>query len=112
MRLGQLRWPYAVVVMCLVVVTVGLTAYALAIQAQARSILKDVSSLRVGVSSMAEVEELIGQHKNHLASKQCEGARCEYLFEIKNWWLFRTRIEPETDFRAWVIVEGNTVEGI
>jgi hypothetical protein len=110
--LSQVRWLCAVVVLCLVVAAVGLTAYALIIQAEARSILRDVSGLKVGVSSMADVDKLIGRHKSHLANKQCEASICDYLFEIKNWWLFRMRIEPETDFRAWVTVDGATVEGI
>jgi hypothetical protein len=111
-RLTQLRWLCAVALLCLVAAAVGLAAYALTIQAEARSILKDVSSLKVGLSSTADVERLIERHKSHLASKQCETSICDYLFEIKNWWLFRTRIEPETDFRAWVTVDGDTVQGI
>ncbi len=91
---------------------VALFVYALLIKAQANRILQDISGLRVGVSTQSEVERLAQNHKSYLAWKGCRPESCDYLFEIKNTWLCRMRIEPATRFHAWVTVADGRVKSL
>jgi len=52
----------------------GLTIYAIAIRAKALSVLRDVSALRVGVSSTADLEALATRHQNVLRERRCDGS--------------------------------------
>jgi hypothetical protein len=80
----------------------GLAIYAFAIRASAKSILRDVSALRVGVTSIAEVEALAARHPDALQKRHCDNQKCIVSFEVYNTWLYRFRLEPMARFRASV----------
>lgn len=107
-----LRKALAVVLALIVSVTGVLTAYAIVIKAEARSILVDISSLKVGMSSQLEVEHFAQRHKPHLGKKECKADQCWYFFEVRNSWLWWVGIEPGARFQAWVTVENGKVEGL
>jgi hypothetical protein len=91
---------------------VGLVLYGLTIEATARSILGDVSALRVGGSSMQQVEAVAARHKHWIQEKSCDGPKCFVAFEVYNTWLYRLKLEPLARFRASVAVSGGTVDHI
>ncbi len=105
-----LRW--IAVPLVVLFVAFGLAIYAFAIRASAKSILKDVSALRVGVSSTAEVEAVAARHRGSLRERRCDGQRCFVAFEVYNTWLYRLKLEPIARFRAAVEVDGGTVNCI
>ena len=93
----SLRWVVLppLILFCVVCV---LFVYAFAIRQTARSILKDVYALRVGVSSTGDVERLVARHKNALRKRHCEPGRCSTVFEVYNTWLYRLKLEPIARF--------------
>jgi hypothetical protein len=105
-----LRW--ITVPLVLLSVAFGLAIYAFAIRASAKSILKDVSALRVGVSSTAEVEAVAARHQGSLRERHCDSQKCFVAFEIYNTWLYRLKLEPIARFRASVEADGGTVNSI
>jgi|SRR5579862_147159 len=111
-RPSYLRRTIASVILLIVSAVVVLCVYALSIRAQASRILQDISSLRVGISTQSDVERLAQQQKRQLAWKKCEAESCDYLFEIRNNWLYRMRIEPATRFHAWVTVADGRVKSL
>ncbi len=90
----------------------GLAIYALAIQASAKSILKDISALKVGVSSVAEVEALAARHRGALREQYCDNQKCIVSFEVSNTWLSRLKLEPVARFHASVEADDGTVKFI
>jgi hypothetical protein len=109
-RRRLLHW--IAVPLVLLVVAFGLSVYAFAIHASAKSILKDVSALRVGVSSIAEVEALAARHQGTLRERHCDNQKCIVSFEVYNTWLYRLKLEPIARFRASVEADGGTVNFI
>ena len=109
-RRRLLRWIAAPLV--LLFVAFGLAIYAFAIRASAKSILKDVSALRVGVSSIAEVEALAARHEGALQERHCDNQKCIISFDVYNTWLHRLKLEPIARFRAAVGADGGTVNFI
>jgi hypothetical protein len=109
-RRALLRW--IAVPLVLLFVAVGLAIYAFAIRASAKSILRDVSALRVGVSPFSEVEALIARHQGALRERRCDNQKCVVSFEVYNAWLYRLKLEPIARFRADVGAEGGTVNFI
>jgi hypothetical protein len=105
-----LRW--IAVPLVLVFVASGLAIYAFAIRASAKSILKDVSALRVGVSSIAELEAVAARHQGSLSERHCDSQTCFVAFEVYNTWLHRLKMEPLARFRASVEADGGTVNSI
>jgi hypothetical protein len=109
-RRRDVRWIAAP--LALLLVTFGMLVYAIAIQARARAILHDVSALKVGISSLGEVEALAARHKWDLREKHCDDGKCFVAFEIYNTWLHRLKLEPVARFRASIAVKGGTVDSI
>ena len=87
----------------------GLAIYAFAIRASARLILKDISAIRVGVSTVADVEALAARHRDSLRERYCDSQKCIVSFEVYNTWLYRLKLEPVARFRASVEADGGTV---
>lgn len=86
--------------------------YAFVIRQTARSILKDVYALRVGVSSTEDVERLVARHRHALRERHCETGRCSTLFEVYNTWLYRLKLEPIARFFVGVDERDGTVNYI
>jgi len=105
-----LRWIALPLV--LLFVAFGLAIYAFAIRASAKSILRDVSALRVGVTSVAEVEALAARYPAALQEHHCDNQKCLVSFEVNNTWLYRLKLEPMASFRAFVEANGGTVNFI
>jgi hypothetical protein len=80
------RQRWIAVPLVVVLVAFGVAIYAFAIQAEAKSILKDVSGLRVGVSSTQDVQALAAHHKHALRDGHCGTDRCIIAFEVYNTW--------------------------
>lgn len=100
---------------CILLVTlavIALTLYGFATKAEARRILEDFYTLRVGVSSAAEVSSIVEKHKAHLSWTECRANSCSYFFEVTNNWLSRVRVEPAARFQAWVVVENGMVHNL
>jgi len=81
-RRRLLRWISVPLV--LLFLAFGLAIYAFVIRASAKSILKDVSALRIGVSSIAEVEALAARHPGALRYRRCDYPKCIVSFEVYN----------------------------
>lgn len=86
-------------------VAFGLAIYACAVRASAKSILRDVSRLRVGVSSISDVERLAARHQGAVRDRYCDNQKCTISFEVNNTWLYRLKLEPKARF--YVDVEAN-----
>lgn len=89
-----------------------LLVYALYIEATARSILRDVSALRVGQSSTADIKATAESHRNVLSEYRCDAQKCFASFEVYNTWLHRLRLEPIARFRAVVESDDGEVDFI
>jgi hypothetical protein len=107
--LRRLRW--IAVPLVLLVMALGLSIYAFVIQASAKSILKDVYALRVGFSSVAELEQLAARHRVALRERHCND-QDTIAFEIYNTWLYRLELEPIAKFRVDVGAQEGTVNFI
>jgi len=105
-----LRWT--AVPLVLLLLAFGLAIYAFAIRASAKSILKDVSALRVGVSSTAEVEAVAARHPSSLRELHCDTQKCFVAFEVYNTWLHRLKLEPMAKFWASVEADSGTVNSV
>jgi hypothetical protein len=81
-------------------VVLELGIYAFVIQASARSLLTEVYTLKVGSSSVADLERLGARHRHILREHNCDSQNCTMAFEIYNTWLYRTRLEPVARFRV------------
>lgn len=103
-------WISALIVFLLI--TLGVMIYAVTIEATARAILSDVSGLRVGVSSMQQVEAVASRHRHWIQEKSCDGPKCFVAFEVYNTWLSRLKLEPVARFRADVGTLDGTVNYI
>jgi len=111
MRLVHVRWAVTLTALLSVSAAIGLTAYAIVIKAQAQAILRDISQLKVGVSSATDVAQLAARHKNHW-TENCGPDGCNYYFAIRNRWLAGLRIEPEAVFQSSVAVDHDIVRSI
>ena len=89
----------------------GLVIYGLTLEAAARSILKDVSALTIGASSM-QVDAVSSQHPSWIQDRHCDGPKCFVAFEVYNTWLYRLRLEPFARFRASVTTSDGIVDSI
>ena len=106
--LRRLRWIGFPVVL----LPLGLFIYAFVIQASAKSILKDVYTLRVGVSTTIDVQRLVTRHRHAFRERHCEDARCSTLFEVYNTWLYWLRLEPIARFFVGVEEKDEIVDYI
>lgn len=93
-------------------IAAGLVIYGVTIETTARSILRDVSGLRVGVSSTQQVEMVAARHRHWIQEKSCDGPKCFVAFEVYNTWLYRLKLEPIARFRASVATSDRTVDYI
>jgi len=89
-----------------------LTVYGLVVKAQAESLLRDLTSLRVGVSGEAEVQRLIQRHKRYVSGQHRDERGFSTAFRIENRWLSTLRLEPPAWFNASVSVERGRVNQI
>ena len=106
----HLRWE--AVALVVVLLAVGLAVYAFAIQFEAKSILKDVSGLRTGVSTTRDVQAIAARHKHALRDEHCEPGKYSVSFQVYNTWLYRLKLEPLAGFWAHVEAEGEAVSSI
>ena len=103
-------WISAVLIVALV--ALGLGMYAFVILASARSLLTDVYTLKVGSSSVADLEWLAALHPHTLRDHTCDTQNCTMAFEIYNTWLYRLKLEPVARFRVDLRAEGGKVNRI
>jgi hypothetical protein len=88
---------------------VVLTVYGLVVKTQAESLLRDITSLRVGVSGEAEVQRLVQRHKRYAVDQRRDEHSLYTEFRIENLWLSTLRLEPPASFRASVNVQDGKV---
>lgn len=93
----------------LVALAVGLLCYGLVIKRNAQSVLGDVSELRIGKATAADVQRVVQRQRSHVASQHCEGEVCKVEFEVDNRWLAALRLEPRAAFHVGVIVNAGAV---
>jgi len=79
------------------------------IQASAKSLLTDVQTLKVGSSSVSDLERLAARHRGTLREQNCNSQSCTMAFEIYNTWLYRLKLEPIARFRVDVQAEDGRV---
>jgi hypothetical protein len=79
-----------------------LTCYALFIEAQAASLLKDVTAITVGSSTASDVEQLTRKHSRYLVSRESSDELVITTFKVENRWLSALRLEPDAWFGASV----------
>jgi hypothetical protein len=110
-RVTHLRFAFGITALLIVLAAVELTIYALVIRGEAQAILRDVSQLRVGISSETDVARFAARHQNHL-TKNCGPDGCVYYFLVRNSWLAGARIEPLAVFQGSVAVDRDIVRSI
>jgi hypothetical protein len=85
------------------------TIYGLHVNSQAESLLRDLTSLRVGVSGEPDIQRLIQRHTPVLESQDRSDGGLSTVFRIKNRWLSAIRIEPPATFTVAVDVKDGKV---
>ena len=108
------KWPrpWIGAVLTIALLPLGLGIYAFVIQASARSLLTDVYALKVGSSTVADLERLAARHRHFLREHTCDTQNCTMAFEIYNTWLYRMKLEPVARFRVDLEAEGGRVNYI
>ena len=91
---------------------VVLTAYSLVLKTQAESLLRDLTSLRVGVSGEDEVQRLVQRHECYAVDQSRDDRSLYTEFRVENRWLSTLRLEPPARFRASVTVQDGKVSQI
>jgi hypothetical protein len=99
----------ATVAILFAAVLVVLTIYGLVVKTQAESLLRDLTSLRVGVSGEAEVRRLVQRHRSYAVDQRRDDHRLYTEFRIENRWLSTLRLEPPASFIASVNVQDGKV---
>jgi hypothetical protein len=94
------------------VLGLGLLCYGLVIKREAQSLLSDVSELRIGKATAADVQQVAHHHRRFVASQHCEGEVCTTEFEVQNRWLSALKLEPPAAFHVDVIINAGTVTQI
>jgi hypothetical protein len=91
--------------------TVGacLTGYGLVIRTEAETLLKDLTALRVGRETEADVQQFSRRHRWFLVSNGCNNGVCTTTFRVRNSWLSVLRLEPDAEFDADFDVRDGTV---
>jgi hypothetical protein len=92
--------------------TIVLVGYAVAITAQAKALLKDLTSLKVGISTEADVQQFVRRHRRYVLSEYHDNHTSSTAFEIRNSWLSALKIEPQAWFSASVAVQDGSVRQI
>jgi len=88
---------------------VVLTVYGLVVKTQAESLLRDLTSLRVGVSGEAEVQRLVQRHTHYVVDRHRDDRSLYAEFRVENRWLSTMRLEPPASFNASVRVQDGKV---
>lgn len=102
----------AVTAIVLVAGAIVLASYAFVIRYQAESLLKDVTSLKVGVSTATDAQQVIQRHSRHILGESHNDHSFATAFMIRNTWLSRLRLEPPAWFDANVAVDDGKVQQI
>ncbi len=91
---------------------ISLLLYGFAIKSESENLLKDLTALKVGTSTDADVQFLRQKHKLFLVSTSCNDGICQTLFRVKNTWLSKLRFEPLASFDAWAVIKEGRVASI
>ena len=92
--------------------TISLLCYGFFIRAQAKSLLRDVTALRVGESTEAEAFQFFEKHKRHCSNRTCQQDFCVTTFKVTNRWLESLRLEPLAEFTVAYTVKNGRVNAI
>jgi len=96
----------------LAVATIVLTCYAYVIRSQAESLLRDFTSLKVGISTETDAQRVIQRHGRHILGQYRDDHSFSTAFQIRNTWLSKIRLEPQAWFNANVAVEDGKVRQV
>jgi hypothetical protein len=86
--------------------------YALFIKAQAESLLKDVTALKIGSATESDVEQVVTKHSQYVASREPNDEGVTTTFKVQNLWLAALRLEPKAFFGASVSVRNGRAHHI
>ncbi len=103
------KWRLVTIASLIGVGVVALASYAIVARMQAESLLKDLTSLRVGVSEEADVQRLIRRHMRYVVGQHRDDRNLSTEFTVDNRWLSALRIEPRAWFNASVWVQDGRV---
>ncbi len=110
-KLSGFRWMLGLVLLA-VSGCVALGVYAAVVQMRAAAILKEVYALKVGTSTLGDVERLAPNLSRPMSQKECTSGTCAFWSYVNNSWLSSVGIEPWAVFGAEVTVEKGTVRRI
>jgi hypothetical protein len=79
-----------------------LACYAYVIRSHAESLLKDITLLKVGMSTDTEVQQLVQRHRSYLSSETRTENSSSFEFKIQNKWLSTLKLEPQAWFSSAV----------
>jgi hypothetical protein len=102
----------AIATIALVAGTIVLACYAYAIRSQAQSLLKDLTALRVGVSTEADAQQFVQRHRRYLSSENRTENSSAFEFKVQNRWLSGLNLEPQAWFSSSVFVRDGKVRHI
>ena len=112
MKRFVIRFLVAIALLCAVFGAV-LTVYAAVITGDASAIVGGLYGLKVGASSIADVERMASQLRSGVwKKKECDGNKCLFSFSVDNSLLRKTRLEPAAEFYAEVAVANGIVRRI
>jgi hypothetical protein len=92
--------------------SIVLASYGFFVRAQAESLLKDVTALRVGESTDADAFYFFEKHKKLCSNRTCQQDYCVTSFKVTNRWLETFRLEPYSEFYVSYTVKNGKVSGI
>lgn len=92
--------------------TIVLVGYAVAITAQAEALLEDLTSLKVGISTQADVQRFVERHRRNILYQYRDEHISSTAFEVRNRWLSALKLEPPAWFSASVAVQDGNVRQI
>jgi hypothetical protein len=92
--------------------SIVLACYGFVITAQAESLLKDVTALRVGESTEADAFHFFEIHKKFCSNRVCQQDYCVTSFKLTNRWLEAIRLEPYAEFYVGYTVKNGKVSAI
>lgn len=102
----------AIAAIALGAATIILTSYALVIKARAEALLRDITSLKVGTSTEADLQQIVERQRRSVFAQYRDEHTSSTVFKIQNRWLSTLRLEPVAWFDASVAVEDGHVSHI
>ncbi len=111
MNMSRCGW-WAALPAAILLLACALAIYGVAIKARANAILKDVASLKVGVSSKGQLDTVAARHKSSIVKNSCAADRCTVWFQVYNTWLYLLKLEPVARFFVSVDVKDGIVSCI